>query len=447
MPGDAADRCIPAALSVMLATMKRIAPAPATSYYETTIAPPRPTRARLRGEMEVDVAICGGGISGVSTALHLAERGLRVALLEAGQVGAGASGRSGGQILNGFSAAQTALEERYGLYKAQQLYALSLEAVQMVRERVIRHEIQCDFMEGAVTLAVKPRHLADFRSEARRMADQYGQQGLEVWDLDQTRAAVRSNAYIGGLYDPHGCHLHPLNYTLGLARAAEAAGAMIYEESRVKAWASGSRPMLATAEGRIYAKHIVFCGNAYLGKLVRDLWPLIMPVASCIIATEPLGDRLQACLARPLSACDANIVLDYFRPTGDGRLLFGGLANYSGREPRNIIKTLRPRLQKIFPQIADAKIDFGWGGLIAITPRREPQMGQIEQNVWFAHGYSGHGLALATLAGALLAEGICDRSDRLDLLESLPRPEFPGGRFRTAALVMGMLAMRARDLL
>ncbi len=426
--------------------MKRVAPTPAVSYYETTIAPPRPPRARLRGETEVDVAICGGGLSGVSTALHLAERGLRVALLEAGQVGAGASGRAGGQILNGFSAAQSALEERYGLYKVQQLYALSVEAVQMVRQRIARHAIACDLMDGAVTLAIKPRHLRDFRTEAARMAEHYGQAGLEVWDLDQTRAIVRSNSYLGALYDPEGCHLHPLNYTLGLARVAEAAGAMIYEESRVTAWASGSRPMLATAEGRVYARHLVFCGNAYLGRLVRNLSPLIMPVASCIIATEPLGDRLQACLTRPVSACDANIVLDYFRPTGDGRLLFGGLANYSGREPRDIVRALRPRLHRVFPQVADAKIEFGWGGLIAITPRREPQMGQVEPNIWFAHGYSGHGLALATLAGALLAEGICDRSDRLALLESLPRPEFPGGRFRTAALVMGMLAMRARDL-
>jgi gamma-glutamylputrescine oxidase len=427
--------------------MKRVAPTPAPSYYEASIAPKRPPRARLRGEVDVDVAICGGGISGISAALHLAERGLRVAVLEGGTVGSGASGRSGGQILNGFSASQPALEARYGLYKAQQLYALSLEAVQLVRDRVARHAIACDFMEGAITLAMKPWHLADFRAEAARMAEHYDQSNLEVWDVDQTRAAVRSPLYCGGLYDPTGCHLHPLNYTLGLARAAEAAGAMIYEESRVTAWASGTRPMLATAEGRVRAKEIIFCGNAYLGRLVKDLWPLIMPVASCIIATEPLGDRLKDCLSRPLSACDANIVLDYFRPTGDGRLLFGGLANYSGREPRDIIKALRPRLHRAFPQIADAKIEFGWGGLIDITPRREPQMGQLEQGVWFAHGYSGHGLALATLSGALLAEGICDRSDRLALLESLPRPAFPGGRFRTATLITGMLAMRLKDAL
>ncbi len=427
--------------------MKRVAPTPAPSYYEATLAPPRPPRARLRGEVEVDVAICGGGISGISAALHLAERGLRVAVLEAGTVGSGASGRSGGQILNGFSAGQPALEARYGLYKAQQLYALSREAVQMVRERVTRHAIACDFMEGAITLALKPRHLTDFRAEAARMAEHYDQANLEVWDVDQTRKTVHSPLYCGGLYDPTGYHLHPLNYTLGLARAAEAAGAMIYEESRVTAWASGTRPMLVTAEGRVLAKEVIFCGNAYLGRLVKDLWPLIMPVASCIIATEPLGARLKDCLSRPLSACDANIVLDYFRPTGDGRLLFGGLANYSGREPRDIAKALRPRLNRVFPQIADAKVEFGWGGLIDITPRREPQMGQLEQGVWFAHGYSGHGLALATLSGALLAEGICDRSDRLALLESLPRPEFPGGRFRTAALVAGMFAMRLKDAL
>jgi gamma-glutamylputrescine oxidase len=415
------------------------------NFYIDSLPTP-PPRAALDGKIEADVAILGGGFAGVSTALHLAEQGLSVVLLEAKTVGFGASGRNGGQVLPGFSAGLDGIVNRNGIKVAKALWAESVEAVDLVRRLVQRHNISCDLTDGAVTLAVKPRHFRDFATEKTWLEDEFNYGGLELWDPEQTRAVVKSARYCGGLHDPRAPHLQPLAFVRGLGLAAQKAGAQIFENSPViEIDRQHAVKRLVTAKGEVQARTLVLAGNAYIGKLMPWAARRMMPVASCIVATEPLGDRMREVLAKPLSACDANIVLDYFRPTADGRLLFGGLANYSGREPADIAGVLGRRMQSVFPQLANTRITHAWGGLIDISLHREPLIGAMQPEVYVMQGFSGHGVALATLAGQRIASAIEGNASALAPYDALSRPHFPGGPLRTLGLIVGMAMLKLKD--
>ncbi|MFD2262665.1 NAD(P)/FAD-dependent oxidoreductase [Lacibacterium aquatile] len=415
------------------------------NFYISSLPTPAP-RSSLDGNLEVDVAILGGGFAGVSTALHLAERGLSVALLEAKTVGFGASGRNGGQVLPGLSAGLDGIAKRNGMKVARALWDESVEAVDLVRRLTQRHGISCDLTEGAVTLAVKPKHFKGFTEEKAWLEGEFGYGGLEVWSPEEARVVVRSQRYCGGLYDPRAPHLHPLAFVRGLAFAAETAGARIFENSPVTA-IEMDRPVkrLLTGKGAMSARTLVLAGNAYIGKLVPWAAARMMPVASCIVATEPLGSRIGDLLTKSISACDANIVLDYFRPTPDGRLLFGGLANYSGREPSDIAGVLGRRMRHVFPQLAQTRITHAWGGLIDISLYREPLIGAMKDQVFVMQGFSGHGVALATLSGQRVAATILGDEAALSPYDALPRPSFPGGPLRTLGLVLGMAMLKMKD--
>lgn len=418
------------------------------SYYAAT-AHPCPEYAALEGDHTCDVCIVGAGITGCSAALHLAERGYRVTVLEAERVGFGASGRSGGQVIFGFAAEMGRIRALVGAQDARRLWDLSLEAVDLLRTLISRHAIDCDYRSGHLHAATKPRQARELREWQAMLARDYAYRSPQFLDRDALRAQVATQRYPAGLFDPNSGHLHPLNYTLGLARAAAAAGARFFEHTRVTGIETGTQPRALSASGAVRCRHLLLCGNAYLGGLLPELGGRIMPVGTCIVATEPLGEtRARELIRNDMAVADINFVLDYFRRSADHRLLFGGRVSYSTLQVLPIGQALRARMLRVFPQLADVRVDRAWGGLVAITMNRAPHFGRLGANTYFAHGYSGHGIALSGLAGKLMAEAIAGTAERFDVFTRIPHRTFPGGRLlRTPALVLAMLYYRLRDLL
>src|SRR5699024_10383032 len=321
------------------------------SYYDDTRCVSLTDTSSLAGSSKADVAVVGGGVTGCSTALHLAERGYKVALLEANRVGWGASGRSGGQILNGFGTDLSVMAKFLGREGMQQAWEMSLEAVRMTAERVDKHDIPCDLAWGAIEVAVKQRHMRAFAEHIRSMRDHYGYDEYEWLDRDALHEHVRSRAYAGGILDPNSGHLHPLNYTLGLARAAENAGAAIHENSAVRELKHGRTVRLVTDNGELEAEFAVLAGNAYLGgDVAPELRGRIMPVGNYIVATEPLSDEQVAqTLPQNDAVADANFVLDYYHLSGDRRMLYGGQVSYGHKPPRRLRERMATKLAGLFP--------------------------------------------------------------------------------------------------
>lgn len=418
------------------------------SYYAAS-AHPAPLRVPLTGDVDADVCVVGGGIAGCSTALHLAERGYRVVLLEGRRVGWGASGRSGGQAIFGFAAGQDKLVAQVGKEDARRMFDVSVEALDLLKERVARHSIDCDLHWGQVHVAIKPRQEAELKAWREELAGQYGYTSPLWLGRDELRRLLGTDRYLGGLLDPRSGHLHPLNYTLGLAAAAEAAGVTIHDGSEVARLEHGDTVVVHTAHGRVRAKHVALCCNAYVDELSPKLRARIMPVGTYIVATEPLGQaRIEGLIRENVAVTDVNWVLDYFRRSADHRLLFGGRVSYSGLDPLNTERATRARMLKVFPQLADARIEYSWGGYVDITMSRAPDFGRLAPNVYYLQGFSGHGIALTGVAGRLLADAVAGQAERFDLFAKLEHRDFPGGRaFRTPALVLAMLWFRLKDLL
>jgi gamma-glutamylputrescine oxidase len=418
------------------------------SYYAAS-ANPSPSHAPLRGAATADVCVVGGGIAGCSTALHLAERGYKVVLLEGKRIAWGASGRSGGQAIFGFAAGQDKLAAQVGREDAKRMFDVSVEALDLLRERVARHAIDCDLHWGQMHVAIKPRHVTELQAWREELASDYGYTSLRWLGRDEVRSLLATERYLGGLHDSRSGHLHPLNYTLGLAAAAEAAGVQIFEGSQVTRLEHGEVAVVHTAEGSVRARHVALCCNAYIDDLAPRLRARIMPVGTYIVATEPLGRaRIESLMRENVGVTDVNWVLDYFRRSADHRLLFGGRVSYSGLDPLNTERATRARMVKVFPQLADVKIEYAWGGFVDITMSRAPDFGRIAPNVYYLQGFSGHGIALTGMAGRLVAESIAGQAERFDLLAKLEHRDFPGGRMlRTPALVLAMLWFRLKDLL
>ncbi len=423
-------------------------PSRSDSYFAAS-ADPAPEHAALDGDRDCNVCIVGAGITGCSAALHLAERGYDVTVLEAEHVGFGASGRSGGQLIFGYAAEMSRIESLVGKADARRLWDLSLEAVDLLRTLVQRHGIACDLKAGHMHAATKPRQERELRRWQQNLARDYGYTSPQFMDRAAVRAQLASDRYPAGLYDPNCGHLHPLNYTRGLARAAAAAGARFFEHTPVTGVETGAQPRAHTAQGTVRCRHLLLCGNAYLGGLIPKLGGRIMPVGTCIVATESLGEtRARELIRNDMAVADTNFVLDYFRRSADHRLLFGGRVSYSTLQLLPISHSLRTRMLNVFPQLHDVRVEYAWGGLVAITMNRAPHFGRIGANTWFAHGYSGHGIALTGLAGKLMAEAIAGTAERFDVFARIPHRTFPGGRLlRTPALVLAMLYYRMRDLL
>jgi gamma-glutamylputrescine oxidase len=417
------------------------------SYYAATVNPSQ-RRPKLAGDLAVDVCVVGGGIAGCSTALHLAERGYRVALLESERIGWGASGRSGGQAIPGFSCSQDKLVAQVGIETARRMWDISVEGMELLPERVRRHAIDCDLRLGWMHAATKQRHVGELTAWHRELEDVYRYPGTRVLGPDEVREWIRSERYVGALYDPRSGHLHPLNYTLGLAAAAEAAGAHLFEGSAVTRIDHADPATITTASGCVRARYVAICCNAWIDELEPGLRSRIMPVGTYIVATEPLGAaRMRTLLREPFAVSDANWVIDYFRPSQDERMLFGGRVSYSGLDPRHTGAATRLRMIRVFPQLADTRIDYAWGGYVDITMSRAPDFGRLAPNIYYLQGFSGHGIALTGMAGKLIAEAVAGQAERFDLFTKLEHRNFPGGKsLRTPLLVLAMLWFRMRDL-
>jgi gamma-glutamylputrescine oxidase len=419
------------------------------SYYAAS-ANAAPLREPLRGEVTADVCVVGGGIAGCATALNLAERGYRVVLLEGKRVGWGASGRSGGQAIFGFAAGQDKLVAQVGRDTARRMFDISVEALDVLKARVARHAIDCDLNFGQVHAAIKPRHETELKAWREELERDYGYASLTWLDRREIGEVLATRRYIGGLHDSRSGHLHPLNYTLGLARACEAAGVRIFDGSQVTRIDHGEVAMVRTDQGLVRAKHVALCCNAYMDdKVSAKLRARIMPVGTYIVATEPLGEaRMKALMRDNVAVTDINWVLDYFRRSADHRLLFGGRVSYSGLQRAYTQRATRARMLSVFPQLADVGVAYAWGGYVDITMSRAPDFGRIAPNVYYLQGFSGHGIALTGMAGQLLAEAIAGQAERFDMFTRLEHRNFPGGpALRTPALVLAMLWFRLKDLL
>jgi len=432
------------------------------SYYATT-AQRVSVFPTLAGELTADVAVVGGGLAGLSAAIELADRGFKVVLLEAQQVGSGASGRNGGQAIHGLACDQAEIESQLGLDEARRIWQMSIEALDLIRERCRRFAIDCDWRDGYLGLAVNEKKAAELQRWAERIDSVYGYPTRWI-GADQLPQWIASPRFHSGLHDARSGHLHPLKYCLGLAEAARALGVRIFEQSAVTALDAPTVPgvscTLHTAGGSVRARQVLLAGNVYLSEYAPQLAPelsaRIMPVGTYIVGSEPLEAELWASLIPSFSAvCDTNFVLDYFRPTADRRLLFGGRVSYSTVTPRHLAESMRQRMVAAFPQLTRTKIEHAWGGFVDISMNRAPDFGRLpgaasngSSNIYYLQGFSGHGLALTGMAGKLVAEAMAGDASRFDTFARLRHRPFPGGRLlRTPALVLGMAYYRLKDAL
>jgi gamma-glutamylputrescine oxidase len=422
------------------------------NYYFATTLPP-PPHAPLAGDVRADVCIVGGGVSGLSAALHLVERGFTVALLEAEHLGFGGSGRSGGQTIFGYASGQEKLKKIVGDADARKMWDVALEGLRLQQELIARHGIACDYVAGHMHVGVKPRHDAELAAEVETLHDEYGYRSVRLVGHEELRTLVASHRYTTGLYDSASGHLNPYKYTLGLGAAAARAGVRIFENSRVTkldiAQDANGDHVVHAARGTVRARHLLIAGGALLGRLVPALARKLMAVGTYIATTEVLGEqRATRLITNNAAVADINWVLDYFRRSADHRLLFGGRVSYSGVDPFDSARVLRGRITRVFPQLADAKIEYAWGGYVDITPNRAPHFGRLAPNAYFLQGFSGHGMVLTGIAGKLVAEAMAGTAERFDLFARIPHRDFPGGAlFRRPALVLAMLWFRLKDLL
>ncbi|WP_324753351.1 FAD-binding oxidoreductase [Roseovarius sp. Pro17] len=420
-----------------------------TASYYAASANPSPERPELVGDHQIDVCIVGAGYSGLSTGLHLAEKGYKVAIIEGARVGWGASGRNGGQIVNGLNASLQTIKKRYGQDTATFVAGLVQEGGEIIRERISTYDIKCDLKEKNIFTGLTSAHMGELEDRMKLWAS-YGLKNQEMLDKDQLRKHVNSDLYVGGLIDHSGGHMHPLNLALGEAAAFEKNGGTIYEMSPViDVDHAAAKPVVRTAKGSMTCKTLVLCGNAYLGHVVPTLTSRVMPVSTQVMATEPLGEALAQELL-PTDTCveDIRYILDYYRLSGDKRMLFGGGTVYGGADPSDIKAKLQGNMDKVFPQLKGVKIDYAWSGNFALSFSRVPQMGRIGDNTYFAHGYSGHGVTGSHTFGRILSEAIDGDLTRFDVFAKVPWYPFPGGRmFRVPYSVMGSWWYGLRDKL
>jgi gamma-glutamylputrescine oxidase len=428
----------------------------ARNYYLAS-TPPQEPFAPLAGDSRADVCVIGGGISGLSAALHLRERGLSVTLLEANYLGFGGSGRSGGQSIFGYACEQSTLEKAVGKADARRMWDISIEGMDLQRELIARHSIDCHYVPGHMIVGLKRRHDVALRAELEHLAREYDYTSLRLIGRDELRTIVASERYTSALLDSNGGHLHPFRYTRGLGAAAARAGVSIHENSRVtniELAADATTDNVvgvsgANAQGTVRARHLVIAGGALLGRLVPALDRKLISIGTYVAATAPLGEeRARSLITNNAAVADMNWIIDYFRRSADHRLLFGGRVSYSGVDPFDSARLLRGRIATVFPQLADTRVEYAWGGFLDITTNRAPHFGRLGPNAYFLQGLSGHGMVISGIAGKLVSEAIAGTAERFDLFGRLRHGDFPGGPLlRRPALVLAMLYYRLRDLL
>ncbi len=418
-----------------------------SSYYAAT-ANEYPACAPLHGTQTADICVIGAGFTGIATALTLSERGYRVAVVEANRIGWGASGRNGGQLISGGGGAAK-LRKKHGEAISDLLWDMNWRGNDIIYDRVHKYAIDCDLKSGFLGVALKNRQLVHLEEDMKELQRRNFPYDYRLFDKSETRDLVGTDAYLGSMANMRDGHLHPLNLCLGEAMAAIKLGATIYEQSPVTEIVHGDKPKVMTANGHIVADAVVLAGNAYHRLERKHLSGLTFPAGSYIIATEPLSQDLIARInPKDLAICDLNEVVDYFRMSPDGRLLYGGRCNYSGREPTDIKASILPRLLKIYPQLQDVRIDYEWGGNIGIVLNRIPALGRINGNVWYSQGYSGHGVNNTHIMGEVIADAIAGQMEKYDLFAKVKHHRIPGSQWMGNQMIaLGMLYYRLRDLL
>ena len=419
------------------------------SYYEASVVRPL-LLASLQTDLVADVVVVGAGFSGLSAAIELAKRGFKVVVLEADRVCSGASGRNGGQTIVGYASGQGPFEEQLGMATARQIWDMSLEAIDLVDQRIAEFAIECDRVHGYMYVADSPRKARELEADVRSMERDYG--FVSTWaEGADVQKHIGSERYHACAYETRSGHLHPLKYGLGLARAAQMLGVQIFEKSAVLAMERGATVTARTAQGQVRAKFALLSGNctlpAYGPAIAPELAARAMPVGTYIVGTAPMdAERAAALLPQNAAVCDNNFVLDYFRLSADYRMLFGGRVSYTTSTPRNLQETMAQRMAKVFPTLKGVPIEFVWGGFVDISMNRAPDFGRLGDNIYYLQGFSGHGVALTGLAGKLVANAMTGEAEQFEIFSRLKHRKFPGGALlRTPSLVLGTLYHRLRD--
>ncbi|WP_394146715.1 NAD(P)/FAD-dependent oxidoreductase [Shewanella atlantica] len=421
---------------------------PSSYYFDT--AKELYEHPQLREQIDVDVCVIGGGFSGINTAIELAQKGFCVALLEAKRIGWGASGRNGGELIRGIGHNIEQFRSVIGEEGVNAIHQMGFEAVDIVRQRVAEHNIDCNLQMGYCDLAMRPRHMKELKQDYEDLISQ-GREGFTLLEKKDMGQVIGSNCYEGALVDMNSGHLHPLNLALGEARVARELGVKMYEYSAAQKIIKGDKPKVITQFGEVNSQYLVLAGNAYIGhELDGYVGGKVLPAGSYLLATEPLTDeQCKDIIPKDMAFADMRIDLDYFHLSEDNRLLFGGLCTYSGKDPKNIEAALRPNLEKVFPQLKGVKIDFEWGGMIGIGANRLPQIGRLPDcpNIMYAQAYSGHGVNATHMAAKLIAEALTAQAGRFDIFDKIQHMTFPGGpTFRSPMLAAGMLYHRFLDI-
>ena len=418
------------------------------SYYTAT-AVGLHDHPQLQGSHRADVCVIGGGFTGLSAALNLAEQGMDVVLLEAERIGFGASGRNGGLIGSGQRGDLLDMEKQFGFERSRLFWDFAEAAKAEIRTRVSKHDIHCDLQDGQIEGTHNRRNLGEAEKYARALVERYDYPHCRALSREETREMIATDDFLEGLYDGQAMTIHPLNYALGLARAAREAGVRIFENSRVLEYTKTDPATVKTGNGAVDAAFVVLGCNGYLGKLEPRVASKIMPINNFVIATESMGEeRARKLINGRFGVHDTRFVVNYFRLSDDHRLLFGGGENYRPGFPKDIAKFVRPYMLELFPQLDDVRTDYAWGGTLSVTVNRLPHVGRLDPNLFFAQGYSGHGISTANFAGKVIAEAIAGTAGRFDVFASLPIHTFPGGTLlRYPGMVLGMLYYSIKDKL
>jgi gamma-glutamylputrescine oxidase len=422
------------------------------SYYAATANPwevqPAYASTGNYGEGVYDVAVIGGGFTGLSAALACAEKGLKVALFEAKTIGFGASGRNGGQLIPGLRWSMREIDEEFGRERAQAIFDLAYGAVDRVKGRIAKHDIECDLKSGHLEAAYKPAHFDAMRRDAEYLAANFGWDSAEIIAPSDMGRHINGGDYHGGLYDHQGGHFHPLNYAIGLAKAASEAGVRIFENTPVDGYHEFNADEVEVFIGSdsVLVKQVIMATDAWTRDIAPNLGRYTVPIMNYNIATAPLPNADQL-LPSDAAVADSRFVLNYFRLSADRRLIFGGGEKYVQRPPADIAAFVRKHMAEVFPSLAHVPIDYAWGGTIGATMSRLPQMGRYG-NVFYAHGFSGHGALVTTLAGELMAEAVTGTMERFDVFATLPHSRFPGGKlFAQPLATLGLMWFALRDRL
>ncbi len=414
------------------------------SYYRAT-ANAFAAQPQLAGEIDADVCVIGGGFTGLSAALSAAEAGYRTVLLDAEHVGFGASGRNGGQLIPGLRWAMSEIMDVFGRERAHLIHDVVMSAGNRVKARIAKHDIVCDLKVGHFEAAYKTAHFETMQRELDFMAREFGQTTCDLIAPHDIGRHVRAHGYHGGVYDRAGGHFHPLNYALGLGNAAIEAGVQIFERSRVVGIDDGARARVRTSTGCITAAHVIVGCDSWMGDVLPALGGYTVPIMNYSIATAPLGELADRLLPSDAAVADSRFVLNYFRLSADKRMIFGGGEKYSVRPPADVAGFVRGHMAAVFPALSTVPIDYAWGGAVSVTMNRLPHFGR-RGNVFFAHGFSGHGAMTTTLAGELIVEAMRGTAERFDVFAALPHRAFPGRRWlRRPIAALGLLWFALRD--